>query len=34
VPRIGDRVQIVSGPFVGRSGLCTQVSHHRSTCFC
>jgi transcription antitermination factor NusG len=25
-PRIGDRVQIVSGPFVGHSGLCTQVS--------
>jgi transcription antitermination factor NusG len=25
-PRIGDRVKIVCGPFVGQSGLCTQVS--------
>jgi transcription antitermination factor NusG len=28
-PRIGDRVQIVSGPFVGHSGLCTQVSRQQ-----
>jgi transcription antitermination factor NusG len=25
-PRIGDRVRIISGPFAGHSGLCTQVS--------
>jgi transcription antitermination factor NusG len=25
-PRIGDRVRIVSGPFTGLFGLCTQVS--------
>jgi transcription antitermination factor NusG len=25
-PRIGDRLRIASGPFVGQSGLCTQVS--------
>jgi transcription antitermination factor NusG len=25
VPGIGDRVQIVCGPFVGQSGLCTQI---------
>ena len=28
-PRIGDRIQIVSGPFVGHSGLCTQVSRQQ-----
>jgi hypothetical protein len=28
-PRIGDRVRIVSGPFVGQSGLCTQVSRQQ-----
>jgi transcription antitermination factor NusG len=28
-PRIGDRVQIVSCPFVGHSGLCTQLSRQQ-----
>ena len=28
-PRIGDRLRIVSGPFVGHSGLCTQVSRQQ-----
>jgi len=28
-PRVGDRVRIVSGPFVGHSGLCTQVSRQQ-----
>jgi transcription antitermination factor NusG len=27
---IGDRVQIVSGPFAGQSGLCTQVSRQQA----
>jgi transcription antitermination factor NusG len=25
-PKVGDRVQIVSGPFTGQSGLCTQAA--------
>jgi transcription antitermination factor NusG len=29
VPRIGDRLRVVSGPFVGQSGLCTQVSRQQ-----
>jgi transcription antitermination factor NusG len=28
-PRIGDRLRVVSGPFVGFSGLCTQVSRQQ-----
>ncbi len=28
-PRIGDRAQIVSGPFIGQSGLCTQMSRQQ-----
>jgi len=28
-PRIGDRLRIVSGPFVGHSGICTQVSRQQ-----
>ncbi len=28
-PRIGDRVRITSGPFVGHSGLCTQLSRQK-----
>jgi transcription antitermination factor NusG len=28
-PRIGDRVQIVCGPFAGQSGFCTQVSRQQ-----
>jgi transcription antitermination factor NusG len=28
-PRIGDRVQIISGPFVSHSGLCTQILRHQ-----
>ena len=28
-PEIGDRLRIVSGPFVGHSGLCTQVSRQQ-----
>ena len=28
-PRIGDRLRIVSGPFVGHSGPCTQVSRQQ-----
>jgi transcription antitermination factor NusG len=28
-PRIGDRLRIVSGPFAGHSGLCTQVSRQQ-----
>jgi transcription antitermination factor NusG len=28
-PRIGDCVQVVSGPFAGQSGLCTQVSRQQ-----
>jgi hypothetical protein len=28
VPRIGD-LRVVSGPFVGHSGLCTQVSRQQ-----
>ena len=28
-PRIGDRVRSVSGPFVGHSGLCTEVSRQQ-----
>ena len=29
VPRIGDQLRVVSGPFVGHSGLCTQVSRQQ-----
>ncbi len=29
MPSIGDRVQIVSGLFVGHSGLCTQVTRQQ-----
>jgi transcription antitermination factor NusG len=29
VPRIGDRLRVVSGPFVSQSGLCTQVSRQQ-----
>jgi transcription antitermination factor NusG len=28
-PRIGDRVQVVFGPFAGHSGLCTKVSRQQ-----
>jgi transcription antitermination factor NusG len=28
-PRIGDRLRVVSGPFVGFSGICTQVSRQQ-----
>jgi transcription antitermination factor NusG len=28
-PRIGDRVQIICGPFAGQSGLCTQASRQQ-----
>jgi transcription antitermination factor NusG len=28
-PRIGDRLRVISGPFVGFSGLCTQVSRQQ-----
>jgi hypothetical protein len=29
VPRIGDRVQTVCGPFAGHAGFCTQVSRQQ-----
>ena len=28
-PRIGDRLRVVSGPFVGFSGLCAEVSRQQ-----
>jgi transcriptional antiterminator RfaH len=28
-PRVGDRLRVTSGPFVGFSGLCTQVSRQQ-----
>jgi transcription antitermination factor NusG len=26
-PKVGDRVRVISGPFVGHSGLCTSATH-------